>query len=348
MAHILSALDYGGAEKVTIDQIRRRTGDAQHVLVICTSGREGSQASAVRALGCEVFVVRLKENPLASAVGMMNELKRLSIDCVVSHISLPSAAVLLVAALAGVKVRIARVHSVGDGKPNSPIRNIQRSALRLMMRFTATRVVGVSPLATSFARFRLLGESRRYEYVANSVGASDFDGFNSDGRVYYIGRSHVDKNRQLVGAVSGRWVELGNEPFVIFGEWGQDLEASERAIDFRGVVDEAANELSGGGALILTSLREGLATVVLEALCRGVPVCASDIPSNRWLASRVRGLILVGLDAPLEEWLGALRSVLAFGVEERKMIAAEFSESEFAERAVDDYWRTVFTAGRNV
>ena len=98
-------------------------------------------------------------------------------DVVVSHVSLSSAVILLVACLAGVPVRVARMWSEGDGRPDTRVWRLRRALLRRLLRQVATDVVGVTAAALKLAG---PGDGR-YRVLYNSVQSGAGGGLRAHG-----------------------------------------------------------------------------------------------------------------------------------------------------------------------
>jgi glycosyltransferase involved in cell wall biosynthesis len=103
--------------------------------------------------------------------------------------------------------------------------------------------------------------------------------------------------------------------------------------------------LRRSSALLVTSTREGLPGVVLEALAVGTPVVATPLPGTTFIADLIPGVTLMPLDSPDEEWVDALLAAARVDAQGRAAIAEAFSRSPFlVDRAVVEY-RTLWERG---
>ncbi|WP_424936879.1 MULTISPECIES: glycosyltransferase family 4 protein [Bacteria] len=347
--HVLGSLDRGGAETVALDLCRAVPAEEFAQTFYCLSGREGVLAGEFRAAGAEVLV--------AAPGGMLARLRDLRRvvraqrpHVVVSHVSLASAAVLGAIRGLGVRVRVARGHSAGDGR--GPIRAVYRTTSRVALPIVATDVLGVSEAALSFLvgrqalLYRMFRTDRRV--LGNGVDTSRFHPAARAGagrrggraRVLHVGRASPEKNRTVLVPVFEALVARRDAEMRVVGPGGVD-DLGPLPEDPRFTVTGPSSEvpaiLRESDALLLPSLREGLPGVVLEALASGVPVVASALPTLEELAD-LPGVILVDPRADAGHWAEAVERALDVDGPARSRIAATLRESRFVlERSVDEW-----------
>ncbi len=112
-------------------------------------------------------------------------------------------------------------------------------------------------------------------------------------RLLFVGRLDMQKNVPLLLRSLRRFLDLGGKPvhLDIAGD-GEDMPLARRLVrelsldehvSLKGFVtgDALENLYEASDALVLTSSRESFGTVVLEAMTKGLPVIASDIPCVR-------------------------------------------------------------------
>lgn len=150
--------------------------------------------------------------------------------------------------------------------------------------------------------------------VETSPGTGNRD-FSLGDRGYhlYVGNLNANKNLPfLVRAYDGARLAA---PLVLAGRRGErfgDLEAAvhRASSSIRLIFDASDSELDrlyrGATALLLPSRYEGFGFTPLEAMSRGCPVLASDIPALREVAGA--GAMLLPLDDE-EAWANAIRTV---------------------------------------
>lgn len=359
MTHVfqlLGSLDRGGAEMVALQLSRSIPHEDFQQTYLCTSGREGSLASEFRTTGATVTAMGLR--PIGSFVSNYLAAMRTSTpDAVVSHVSLASSWLLVGAQFCGIRTRIARFHSDGDGRKSGVMRRIYRSVSRMVLVMSATHVFAVSESSLHFAlgRLRKLYLCRGGEAVVvpNGVDTQKFQ-FNpaqyaarSEDRLLFVGRASPEKNRQLLMPIwTALLAERPEARFLIVGsDRADDLESdvpdSVRILGDRSDVDVLMRTSS---ALVLTSTREGLPTVILEALSSGLPVVASDLPGLREIQDRVVGLTLVSTEASPAAWAQHVSEAMEMDAAARSQIRGSFLNSPYTLDQSLSFWRSTWSS----
>lgn len=353
VVHLIGSLDRGGAETVALDLCRRISPSETRQVFVCLSGRAGSLAEAFESAGAVVEPAPIT-SPFRAAAVMRTAIRRHRPHAVVSHVSLASGWMLAVAWVMRVPVRIARIHSEGDGRGDGPARRAYRVAARSMTVVFSSRIVAVSRSSLRFAVGRwapMLAPSRAI-IVGNGV---DTDRFrpprgaspSTVARVIHVGRAAPEKNRGVLvpiftaldRTVRTRWRVVGPGTTADLGPL-----PTER-FEVLGDRADVAELLRSSDVLVLPSIREGLPGVILEALATGLPVVASDLATLRDLAAQLPGITLVATDAPPEDWAAAIFRAFSAKPVDSAAIRAALLESEFTlERSVRD-WRELFTNG---
>jgi putative glycosyltransferase (TIGR04348 family) len=101
--------------------------------------------------------------------------------------------------------------------------------------------------------------------------------------------------------------------------------------------------MAASHALVVSSIMEGGANVVSEAIALGVPVLASKIPGNvGMLGGRYRGYFETGNEAALARLIARCRNDGAFYARLRKDVSA--LRAQFSHAAEVDAWRRVLSA----
>ncbi|MBE1488723.1 glycosyltransferase [Plantactinospora soyae] len=362
VAHVIGSLDRGGAETVTLDICRSVPSAEVEQVFLTLAGREGRLVGEFRAAGAVVRQCPLRP---ARSFGprLFGALRAVRPDIVVSHVSLVSAAILLVARAARVPVRVARMWSEGDGRPDTRTQRARRAMLRQLLRHTATDIVGVTSAALDLAGPRA-GDTR-YRVLYNSVSTDRVDGWQREPArrrwnlpaeapvLVHIGRAASAKNRPfLVDVHRAVRLELPDARLLAVGPGGVDDivtaypdAAYDPYVVLGGETEEIASVLAAADVLVLPSRREGLPGVVLEALAAGVPVVATDLPCLRELASHLHGLTLLPLSAGARRWAEAATGQAGMDAAGRRQISRSLRSSPFVlEHAVRE-WKTLWRAG---
>jgi glycosyltransferase involved in cell wall biosynthesis len=351
VVHLLGSLNRGGAETVALD-LCRAIPAAEITQVFWLLGDEvGSLAPEFEAAGAVVEQLPLSPFPVF-VPRYWRKLRALRPDAVVSHVSLVSGLMLLIARVAGVPRRIARMHSMGDGRPNSPRRRLQRAVLRRMLRAGATDVAGVTWAALDFAGLRR-GDPRG-RVLPNGVDVTRFAGARlaqTTGAaapvLMHVGRAAPEKNRGFLLDVLRQVHRTAPGARLVFvGPGGTaDLEAvdprigTNPAVEVAGPTDRVEDFLARADVLLLPSHWEGQPGVVLEALAAGVPVVANDLPGVREIAETCPGISIVPLSAGPTAWAQAALSAASVDLDRRRFICAAMCDSTYRlERSVE-LWR---------
>ncbi len=320
--HVLGSLDRGGAETVALDLARRIPSEQVRQAFVCLSGREGELADEFRAAGAEVYALPLR--PLVTFgprfVGLIRDWKP---DGVVSHVSVASAPLLLVARFCRVRQRVARMHSQGDGRGAGRARELYRAGMRLLMPYAATHVLGVTRSSLTFGLGRSVARARaRGVRVAVLPNGVDGDRFTPPALpppdeplvVVHVGRAAPEKNRRALPAILSELEHYGPAEIRLVGARTlEDIDSGAERLTVVGPTDDVPAELQGAHVSILPSLWEGLPGVVLESLACGTPVVASDLPGVREIAEDCVGVTTVPVEAPAAEWARAVRTAAVHG-----------------------------------
>lgn len=357
VVHVLGTLDRGGVETIALRQCRTIPPDQARLTFVTLGEREGLLATQFEAAGARIHRCPLSPK-WTFPFRLWRLLRALRPDVVESHVSLVSGLVLTVAAFAGVDVRIARMRSEGDGRPDTMACRVRRAVLRALLRWAATSVFGVTRAALAFAA-PPKGDAR-FSVVPNKVDVDRFASVcrtsrGADGgpvMMTHVGRASPEKNRAFLLEVHAEARRLHPDVGLTFvGPGGTaDLEAasptvaSDRSVHLIGHTDRVEDVLAATDVLLLPSRREGLPNVVLEALAAGVPVLASDLPGMRELATQLCGITVLPLEAGPLVWAYSALALAGTPDCERALISEGVRFSPFAISSDDQWWRTVWTA----
>jgi glycosyltransferase involved in cell wall biosynthesis len=197
---------------------------------------------------------------------------------------------------------------------------------RLLQPWAARRAraaVAVSAFARDEAVRHFGADPRRVHVVRSGPGLLPLRGSNgsaagaADPYLLYVGDLAEHKNLPFLvrafgrAAVPVRLVLVGRrgERFESVREAVEASPARERIEIRRSASDEEVDALyRGASALVLPSRYEGFGFTPLEAMARGCPVLASDIPALREVSGDGALLLPVGEE---DVWVEAIRRVLA-------------------------------------
>lgn len=332
------------------------------------SGQRGTLDDEVRALGGEVHHVALGPTFPAAFVAL---LRRRRIHVVHSHVHLTSGATLALAAVAGVRGRIAHFRSTQDDRGHSLARGAYRRLMRVLLDRAATAIVGSGREALSLAWSERWQDDRRCRVIYNAIDPRRFASPAAAARireslgvpagaalVVNVGRLEYPKNPARSVDVVARALARRPICLVFVGRGGPEEGLVLERIEQRGVaahvrlIGERADVpdlLHAADALLLTSTHEGIPGVVLEARAAGTPVVSSDLPGVREIAEVLGGIRTLPLAAADDAWGAALIDALRSPPTEADRVAArqQLAASPFGiATAVAQYTELYEGAGR--
>lgn len=347
--HVFGRLNRGGAELRTLAVLERVPVEKVSSVVCVLSGLPGSLDDAVRSAGARVEYCRLDGMFVWRFASLLRSLR---IDVVHSHVHFASGAILLIAWMCGVPRRIAHFRSTGDDRGTKLFRRVYRRAMRLLLDWCATDVVGVAEGALAANWGTEWREDRRCLVLYNGVSGIAASASRSQTRsdlglplvatcVIQVGRFDPPKNQafsvavlqRLPARICPRLVFVGRDA-TAGGDEVRSLAFSmgvQASIVSLGERSDIASLLSAADVLLLPSLREGLPGVVLEALAVGVPVVANDLPGVREISRYVEGVTILRLEDGPGCWAAAIEAAsVAFASDEaRRNLRESWAASPF-------------------
>ncbi|MGC4110502.1 MAG: glycosyltransferase [Nocardioides sp.] len=371
VVHLFSTLEAGGAEVRTLELLRELGGNGtEFSQLIFQTGPPGSLTDDFVGAGAQVVTARFRSFGFWRR--MVRQLGRRETAALHLHVkrgNARSAVLLPLAAALRVPVRIAHFRSDGARQPRSRGEAVlERAYLGLIGRF-ATDILGVSPAALEQGWRSDWRSDPRCRVVLSGLPLVALSGVRPDGAlraalgvvdstplVMHVGRGVPLKNRvravEVLAALESE--ESAPAPHLVFvGRSGETEPAPElviardlgveRRVHLLGQRTDVPHLLAEADVLLLTSTQEGLPGVLVEALAVGTPAIASDLPGSRFVAERLDGVHVVGLDEDDATWADAVRRALARTRAERERVRASVLGSEFdvarAARAMTDIWR---------
>lgn len=341
--HVFGTMDIGGAEMRTLDLDREMRKRGYRFEYVALSGRRGVLDEQIVADGGAVHHLGLG---VTFPWRFYRALRRSRPAVLDSHVATFSGALLLLAWLARVPVRIAHFRSDGDGHLTTPRRRAQRAVMVWLIGRFATHIVGVSPGSLTHGYRRDWEADERATVVPNGLPRPEAelagDVIPADaGEVIalHVGRPSPEKNRvRLPGIVACARDRGWNGRLVLVGGNGPDSGPLEAAIQRSGAADhvvalgarrDVLHLMASADVLLLPSLREGLPGVVLESLSVGTPVVSADLPGSRFIGALVDGVHVVPDDSD-ESWADLLLALGANDPTERRRIRTSFENGPFS------------------
>jgi len=320
--NIFGQLVRGGAELRAVELAEAFQPDHVRSDFLVLSGLDGVLDDRVRAAGGNVIKCPLNADfPRA----FYRLLRTRRYDVVHSHVHYFSGVVLMVARLAGVKVRVAHLHTaVVNDREDSRRRRAQLAICRELLDRNATDIVAVGEGTMIGAwregwsadpRCRIIYSGIRPERLHSLplrsneptlVNVATIKPLKNQLRLIRIFRRVLDRipeaRLQLIGRESG---EYGGAVRQAAAEAGR----GDR-VHLAGEVDEPLPWIAAASLMVLPSLWEGVPCAVLEACAAGTPVVASDLPGTREVARYFPDIEVLSLDADDDIWCSAIVRLL--------------------------------------
>lgn len=341
VVHVLNALEPAGVQVRTLELIEETQQQPIQHIIVTSTGRLGALAESYKRAGAILVPLSIHDRRFGKQ--FIRLLRRYAANTVVSNLRLKSGYVLWLSLLAGVPNRICYFRT--DGISNSELSLKKRwtdNLLRFLVLISATQVHGVSPSTFtqlwpapwSWLRRPIVKVNgiRRKAYLVSDASwlAESIGEQRASARiVLHLGRGDVAlKNREkAITAFAAFANEHSDAELVFVGRDGTSEEHAaarlrawkelagqlgiERRVHFAGERRDIPNVLAAADVLLLTSTREGLPGVVLEATAAGIPVVASALPGVRLQAQSLPSVTVVDVAAADSVWASAIEDALA-------------------------------------
>ncbi|WP_018502599.1 glycosyltransferase [Parafrankia discariae] len=366
---VLGSMDGAGVAPRALSLLRR-LDPAEFRLLFCVTGdASGALDGEVRALGGESFRCPADVRfPFA----FHRLLRRVRPDVVHSSLGSLSGVVLAVARLAGVPRRVAHFTGPADRLPQDSVRGrAARLVDRALLDAFATDLVGSSEAVMRRmwrdnwrldSRCRVIYEGIELEAYGVAIAGErprpdvhELDEFGEvvaePVTVLHVATPDPGKNRpraiEIVAAMRARGLDVRLR---LVGQRGADetdhlLELARRLgvsdhIEVTGERHDIPKLLVKSSLLLVTSEREGLPGVVLEACAVGTPVLSSDLPGVAEIARVLPGITMLPLSTPNEIWAATAAdlAVVPPTMDERREAMRRLRRSPFT---MEDWLRDI-------
>jgi glycosyltransferase involved in cell wall biosynthesis len=304
--HVLGKLDRGGAETWLVQSLRHVDRDKYSMDFLVHSPDPGAYDDEVRSFGARIIPCLSPYQPALYAENFFRILREYGpYNVVHSHVHHYSGYVLMLAAMAGVSLRIA--HSHNDTRPVRAHSSLGRLAylkiMQMMIHAFATRGLAVSGEAGDDLFGRNWRNNARWQLQYLGIDLSRFDvpvdrsslrkelGIASDAFVVgHVGRFVQQKNHAFIVEIAREVVKL--QPTTIFllvggGTLRKEIEAQVAAYSlqkhfvFAGVRPDVPAIMKGAmDVFLFPSLHEGLPITILEVQAAGLPCLMSNVISR--------------------------------------------------------------------
>jgi len=342
----VGVLNPGGVEVRTLEFLqylaRARIFDTSRITIYVISGMRGALDGLYLESGVSIVYGR---PGLFGLIHFGRFLYRTSPKVIHVNASYASGLYCFVGSMLRVPVRISHLRSAFLPEM-SRLRAIKYSLYLPLLWLFSSRVLGVTEQARITGRIPLSKWALVYDGFLDPRAALGFEKelrcIREDRKIIaIIGRMHECKNLGFAAKVVA---ELGRRVHVEVWFIGQediqikaDIEETLSGVSgvscqyFGSCSHEKAMFLLGkADVLLLTSTREGLPGVCIEALSRGVPVVASDLPGVLEISTYFPCIFPLSLESPVTAWADRVSSVLEDPSPDTESMRSAFNNSPFS------------------
>ncbi len=353
--HVVGAMDRAGAQRRTVELMRRLDPDEFRLVFCALAGEPGACEDEIHALGGEVYHCRPGPSfPLT----FIRLLRRLRPSVVHSSVPTSSGAVLGLARVAGVSRRVAHFHTGQDWRRTGPAgERLARVVDRGLIDVGATDLVAVCETAMRGLwrsewrvdpRCRVIYDGLAVEPLGVAIAArrraleTAPAGVVAPITLVHIGRPGMNANRaravDVLAALQARGVD-GRLQIIGCQETGDTARllalAARRGVRDRvallGERDDIPRLLVAASLLLVTSHHESLPSAVLEACAVATPVLSCDLAGVGEISRLLPGITMLPLSAAEEIWADTARALTSLppSLDDRRAALRHFVRSPF-------------------
>ena len=330
--HVLGKLDRGGVETWLVQVLRHIDRQKYQMDFMVHTTETGAYDDEVRALGSRIIPCLRPSNPLRYSINFRRALRAYGpYDVVHSHVHRYSGYVLMLAAKAGVRIRIAHSHTTAPEPSPGIARLAYLAGMRCLIQQHATFGIAISTLAGDSLMpgwqqdatwyLRPYGiETKPFDVNVDASAVRRELGLPPDALVVgHVGRFVDVKNHTFLVEVASELIKRNPKVhFLLVGD-GPLRPEIEAELYKRNLSDhfvltgnrsDVARVMKGGmDAFVFPSKYEGLGIVLMEAQLAGLCCVVSDvIPCEADLISS--GVLRLPLSSSPTQWAEALSKVL--------------------------------------
>lgn len=311
VAILLSNLGGGGAERITVNLLRGFSPEHFDIDLILIS----AHGVFLEQVPSYVTVVDLARKGVSDAIWPLSRyLRQTRPDVLMSHLSHVNVGALLARRLAGTKTKVILVEhndlSARDAiyqqrPPKRRLRLPQRQFLPQLMRTfyrQADAVIGVSHGVSRYVEARFKVPAAKLHTIYNPIVDSGLlakaqavpehtwlqDASPEVPVLLAVGRLLAQKDFGTLLRAFAEVQQVRRCRLIIFGQGARQAELEALAhtlgiaedVSFPGFTQNPYAAMSRASLYVLSSLWEGLPTVLVEAMACGCPVVATDCPSG--------------------------------------------------------------------
>ncbi len=331
--HVLGKLDRGGVETWLVQILRNIDRSKYQMDFVVHTTMPGAYDDEVRALGSKIIPCLKPSSPIRYARNFRRILREHGpYDVVHSHVHHYSGYVLALAAVFGVRRRIAQSHNDTRGISSRAtlVRKVYCMLMEGMISSCSTMCLAVSRDAA--AALSRTSSAAVWRQIPLGIDLCKFEGEVDKAKIRrnlgipetgtvigHVGRFDPQKNHTFLVDIAKMFLQL--EPaatFLLVGDGPLRSAIQQRVGDaniadhfiFAGVRRDVALLMRGGmDVFCFPSLYEGLGIVLLEAQAAGLPIVMSDAVPDEAVVNP--GLISrCALEASPQTWCEAIQALV--------------------------------------
>ncbi|MBI4997780.1 MAG: glycosyltransferase [Rhodocyclales bacterium] len=348
--HVIQSLEFGGAEKVVVD-LGNEMLEHCEVAICCTQ----SLGALVEQVDARITVTCLGGNLHGNDYKVPLRLARVIRDGAYDVVHSHGWNVYLEAAMATVLAGYPRlVHTVHGNYMPYPPGLMSRLKVAIRHRFERVmasrhhRIVGVSHSIRDYVVRDVGLPNDRVVTVHNGIACRNLDRYKGVGKTFVtVGRLAAVKNHAMM--IRAFQLVLQSHPdasLLIVGDGPErtSLEALVHElgvagqVSFLGFRQDVGQVLALADVFLMTSRYEGISIAVLEAMCAGLPVLATNVGGiPETVVDGATGILVPSEDVPamasgMLQLLNSREDRLRLGSAGREFLASEFSIATVVDR----------------
>ncbi|MGN7503146.1 MAG: glycosyltransferase [Alphaproteobacteria bacterium] len=346
--HVVPVLEVGGIEKGLIDAFAFMDRDRFQLDFLVERDIDTPLADTARKMGCNIIPVGPFKHLHSFAPAFIKTARQY--NTVHAHTYLFSGLIMVLARVAGVRQRIAHIHSNIPYKPGH-LAAFYRGVLKGCIKSCATDIIAVSRIATAV----LYGQERDADGALTiqpmGVDFSKFhESFNAGDTLTSLG---IKPDEQIVVNVS-RFTTAKNHEYIIYvfdhmvkqlgfqgrllliGDGGLRASIVDKvealgltdAVIFAGTRYDCHNILRAlNGVFIFPSLFEGLGLAAVEAQAAGMPILVSEhVPEEARISDTA--CMMVPLSDGVAAWAAAADARIKAPILDRAEVLREVEQNK--------------------
>jgi len=305
VAHVIYRLAVGGLENGLVNLINHMPADrARHVIICITDFTDF--AHRIHRKDVDIIAMHKKPGKDPRFYWRMWRLFRKLRPDILHTRNLGAIDIVVPAFLAGIKFRVQGEH----GRDTSDIdgSNSKYLLFRRILNPFVSHYIALSQDLYHWLQSVVGVTAQKITQIYNGVDCARFNqaltpakeiqNFKQQGKylIGTVGRLQAEKNQKLIISAFAQMIELNpalrsQVVLIIVGD-GPDRQMLRALVEFHhledqvfmaGARNDVPNFLAGFDLFVLSSLIEGVSNTILEAMCMGLPVLATDVGGNREL-----------------------------------------------------------------